>query len=415
MAGAQLQPILNRVNSVENYHPFTAETHADWSLEAGDIVTVSREGTEYSSPVHTTTLHWAGKQQMTVESRGEKERGPVSKLAEREYNSGGNAYRSGARGGGRRKQLEEDVGEITDSNLWVERDHITAVSGTYEIDSFGNLIIKEGSGLYMNRGNAVFGVFDEGNLTGGIMARRINGQTETLIRGDRVSIGNSNATTVINGKLNTSELGAAIASLERVNVKSLTSERGGISVNSVATTSLTVGGVTCDVQNGVRNMRIVHSGNSLTLQKMSFDGTWRDVDGGNFSRAISSWSSKWTDGRYMVTALPQNQTHYSPALEGYHVKGSTKSWASDYSSFSQEIAIYDSGGNEPFRDRVSFDTSAAVQYGKDHATTRPSLATNTSTAPSGATNLGNVLYISSSVNSIVVNVGGNKYYARVTK
>lgn len=410
MAGAQLQPILNRVNSVENYHPFTAETHADWSLEAGDIVTVSREGTQYSSPVHTTTLHWAGKQEMTVESRGEKERGPVSKLAAREYASGGNAYRSGARGGGRRKQLEEDVGEITDSNLWVERDHITAVSGKYEIDKFGNLIIKEGSGLYMNRNNAVFGIFDEGNLTGGIMARKINGQTETLIRGDRVSIGNSNATTVINGKLNTSDLGAEIASLERVNVKSLTSERGGVSVNSVVTTSLTVGGVACDVQNGVRNVRVLHSGNTYTLQKQGFDFQWSNVDGGNFSRA-TTLSGSWSGGILTVNAAPQGQRITSNIYQG------TASWEGN-TALVPIMAVNSDRPNveQNTGRRISVDATARYNAGKsDGQATRPSIATNTSTSPSGATNLGNVLYISSSVQSVVITIGSHRWYARVTK
>ena len=117
---------------------------------------------------------------------------------------------------------------------------------------------------------------------------------------------------------------------------------------------------------------------------------------------------------YKVTAMPQNQTHYSPALDGYTTSGS-KNWASDYSSFTQDVVVYDARGNNVFTDSMYFNTSAAVQYGKDHATTKPSVTTNTSTAPSGATNLGNVLYIGSSVNSIVITVGSSKWYARVTK
>lgn len=412
MAGAQLQPILNRVNSVENYHPFTAETHADWSLEAGDIVTVSREGTQYSSPVHTTTLHWAGKQQVTVESRGEKERGPISKLAAREYASGGNAYRSGARGGGRRKQLEEDVGEITDSNLWVERDHITAVSGTYEIDKFGNLIIKEGSGLYMNRNNAVFGVFDEGNLTGGIMAQRINGQTETLIRGDRVSIGNSNATTVINGKLDADKLESSIAALTSVQVKNLTCT-GSIYVGNGAGQSTNVG-------YAIDEINIKPSGNNYILQisRLGQSG-WTDV--GSFSRA-TSLRGRWSGGTYTVTATPQGNTNTAT------IKQLTQSGSVSVigKNVGQDVSVYatENGGSGTstytgFRQQVWIDASAVYTNGyndgKGSVSTRPSVVTNTSTSPSGATNLGNVLYISSSVQSVVITVGGNKWYARVTK
>lgn len=97
---ASLQLIYNQLRSVGRYHPFTAETFADWATEAGDIVEVSRDGVGYASPLHATTLRWNGKQQMEMEANGQKERDSVARMSARAFNSGaggGAGYRSSAR------------------------------------------------------------------------------------------------------------------------------------------------------------------------------------------------------------------------------------------------------------------------------------------------------------------------------
>lgn len=97
---ASLQLIYNQLRSVGRYHPFTANTFADWATEAGDIVEVSRDGVGYASPLHATTLRWNGKQQMEMEANGQKERDSVARMSARAFNSGaggGAGYRSSAR------------------------------------------------------------------------------------------------------------------------------------------------------------------------------------------------------------------------------------------------------------------------------------------------------------------------------
>lgn len=116
MAKAELNPIYERLNGTDTYHPFSANTFSDWSLEAGDTITVTRDGQRYTSPVHSSTLRWSGQQQISVESTGDKERGPVAKMSASNYayaSGGGNSYRTGAR---RQKIIEGEL-EQSDENF----------------------------------------------------------------------------------------------------------------------------------------------------------------------------------------------------------------------------------------------------------------------------------------------------------
>lgn len=57
----------------------------------------------------------------------------------------------------------------------------------------------------------------------------------------------------------------------------------------------------------VKDLQIVRSGNTYTLQKKNAGSTqWTDVD--SFSRAITSWDFGWSNGTLTVTAQPQNQS-----------------------------------------------------------------------------------------------------------
>ena len=99
MAVASLQPIYNRLNQAPQYHPMSAETFADWAMEAGDVIAVSRDGRQYSAPVHSSTLRWKGKQEISINSDGNREREAVSRISQQKY------HRSGG-GGGMSNQQE---------------------------------------------------------------------------------------------------------------------------------------------------------------------------------------------------------------------------------------------------------------------------------------------------------------------
>lgn len=95
VSGASLTPIYERLNDVNNYHPLDAETFADWSMEAGDIVTVSRDGKDYASPVHTSTMTWRGKTPVVaINATGKQHRDPPAKVSRQKYARSGAGMRN---------------------------------------------------------------------------------------------------------------------------------------------------------------------------------------------------------------------------------------------------------------------------------------------------------------------------------
>ena len=91
---ASLQGIYNRLHAIPEYHPLDAQTFADWSVEAGDVVTVSRGDDSYSSPVHTSRMVWKGSPETQLTSGGNKQRDPVSTVSQKKYRRGSAAQRS---------------------------------------------------------------------------------------------------------------------------------------------------------------------------------------------------------------------------------------------------------------------------------------------------------------------------------
>lgn len=91
---ASLQGIYNRLHAIPEYHPLDAQTFADWAVEAGDVVTVSRENDSYSSPVHSSRMVWKGSPETQLTSGGNKQRDPVSTVSQKKYRRGSAAQRS---------------------------------------------------------------------------------------------------------------------------------------------------------------------------------------------------------------------------------------------------------------------------------------------------------------------------------
>jgi len=94
ITGASLGPIYERLNGAPEYHPLEADTFADWALEAGDVVTVERDGKQYVSPVHSSVVTWRKGQKVSVSSTGNESREPVSKVSQKKYRSGSSGLRN---------------------------------------------------------------------------------------------------------------------------------------------------------------------------------------------------------------------------------------------------------------------------------------------------------------------------------
>ena len=61
-------------------------------MEAGDLITAQKDGTNYVSPVMRAGLKWHGAGTVTVESNGQEKRDPLSVVSQRKYSGGGGGY-----------------------------------------------------------------------------------------------------------------------------------------------------------------------------------------------------------------------------------------------------------------------------------------------------------------------------------
>ena len=130
-----------------------------------------------------------------------------------------------------------------ESAAYVNADHVNIsatstahlLAGSIVYDATGKLVLKDssGAGVYVERqgGSASFGVFDQGNLTSGVIATIINGTPSTYIKGEYIQIGSYSATTVINGKASISDLNAVDAKID--NLINGTTLAGSIRVNNL--------------------------------------------------------------------------------------------------------------------------------------------------------------------------------------
>ena len=144
--------------------------------------------------------------------------------------------------------LKEEWTLYKGTEIYLNQDHIDQVCGLYKVVETKDprtgevtdrkLIVKEGTGLYQTRDGVELGVYDNGNLTGGVMAQKINGQTETLIKGDLVNIGDTNSKVKLSDKITVVDGGTLIKGL--VMFKASDSATNSVSINNGKVTAETV-------------------------------------------------------------------------------------------------------------------------------------------------------------------------------
>ena len=94
VTGATLNPILERLNDVDGYHPFDADTFADWSVEAGDKVSMIRGEQIYVSPINNVRMVWRGAPKTELSSTGQRERDSIASVGKKKYGSGSGGMRA---------------------------------------------------------------------------------------------------------------------------------------------------------------------------------------------------------------------------------------------------------------------------------------------------------------------------------
>ena len=143
--------------------------------------------------------------------------------------------------GTRLTELGQAVATFEGSALWTQRNNITGIVGEFEVANVGGkrtLIVKSGGGMMIRRNNTQFGIYDEGNLTGGIMVQKLNGgDVVTKIRGDKIDItSNDNYTQLVADKnglqttvaTHTNQIGSMQATVDSFKGSALWTQRNAI-------------------------------------------------------------------------------------------------------------------------------------------------------------------------------------------
>lgn len=89
-------------------------------------------------------------------------------------------------------------------------DQIQGVAGRFILNSDGSMSIMEGGGIDIKRGNASFGLWDEGKLSAGMFVTKDNGKTYTKIKGDYINIGDGNSEINLKETMSVSSQGTAV-------------------------------------------------------------------------------------------------------------------------------------------------------------------------------------------------------------
>lgn len=239
-------------------------------------------------------------------------------------------------------ETKDGVDNITSSALWTQKDHITGVCGDFEIRTDPvtgeqRLVIKSGGGIRILRDSTEFGLFDEDNLTAGILVGKINDPnnsdkvlgTKVDITADQVNVGStSNVAAWMDAKeVDIGELRGLIADKATIYdveaylisshfVSSELAKIDNIAVNSISASNNVIcsGEIRGATVNGATALSIGNNtfSNVIVSASVSDDGktlTLTPLTGNviTFNKAASqsvSLSGAWSGGSFTVTTDP---------------------------------------------------------------------------------------------------------------
>lgn len=357
VTGASLGPIYQRLNSTQQYHPLTADTFGDWSMEAGDRVNVSRDGKTFTSPVHSSTLTWNGKQKVSLKSGGKQERDSIAAVSAQKYASSSPGRGGGIRNGQKLYNYEVNQNhllyEVMDSAGSMSRMEVSVAGLRHEVyDSTGkySLLQNTADGLYHEVYDSTGRVSKLQNTASGLyhevydqsgsfntLRRTVEG-TYSEIYDSKTGLktrlnATANKVSVVvgdNGAVKPAVITAAVNSAGssiyfgadhiRLNGSTLVSDllTGKATFSKVAAARVVATGFYLEQGSGsdstqtslasaIRELQIVESSNGkgYTLQKKNFtDASWKTV--GSFETA-TTLTRTWDSGTVTVLASPQNQ------------------------------------------------------------------------------------------------------------
>ena len=303
-----------------------------------------------------------------------------------------------------------------ESSAYIEADHINisasntvhTLAGDLEHDAQGRLVIKNAGGMYVQRTESgittKYGVFDNGNLTGGVVVEKINGQkgTITRVRGSVIVIGDDQTidptyrgktldgtltqitsdfvtvNTLLAKKIeaddiNATTVTAALAKANTVSVKSLSCTGSMSSSGDLATYGdLYIGGHKVNVTN------ITKSSDGTTLYIYYANGTNISFSKAATLQATYGGDNKGTEATYTVTGSPAENFPSGATATGtftLHIN-ETAAWVTDPNDTirarvdnpSDTDEAYNNGWND-CRD-AALDSASTLNYYTGDVTTK---------------------------------------------
>lgn len=88
-----IENVLAKMQTTPQFRPMSADTFSDWSIEAGDIITVEVDGNEETLPVFSADMEWSGVARSTLSCTGNRERPTLSKAERQSYAAFGGVSR----------------------------------------------------------------------------------------------------------------------------------------------------------------------------------------------------------------------------------------------------------------------------------------------------------------------------------
>ena len=193
MAKPSLDEIYSRLRQIPGYHPLTATTYADWSMEAGDSIEIERDGTLYRTPVGNTTVRWNGSQRVDIRTEGNKERESIARMSVDKYmgdSAGGGGGSAGIRNAGEIHNYVENLEEQT----WSKFDQTDrAISAEVSARTEQGRVLTGKIEVEAGRISAV--VTENGQIRAGMIVDAINKDSSVLITADKIVL---SGTTTIN-------------------------------------------------------------------------------------------------------------------------------------------------------------------------------------------------------------------------
>ena len=235
--------ILSALGELGTFAPVAADTFADWTMQAGDVVTIKSGDEAYKTPLYTMNMTWKGSPRVTMESTGDEKPQPIPVFERRRY--------AGGRSVARAKEENEEFKtwakfhiDEAEANIKLLTGSVTTATGEYldvEVELNGlkgeisnkaskNELTAEGNRVLTEAGNLITAsegrimqyvtVKDEaGNTLSSVQLALDAKANSATLKAEYVTIDALNTT--VSGLLKANELRAIIAELEDVAVTSL--------------------------------------------------------------------------------------------------------------------------------------------------------------------------------------------------